>query len=75
MPVVLQKVYKAYKAFIKPFEASQVSFWCLYCKYFTPCSTVSIVNFEHVNADWDELYKALQLLQQFRDEASIQSPF
>ena len=20
--------------------------------YFTPCSSVSIVNFEHVNADW-----------------------
>ena len=20
--------------------------------YFTPCSAVSIVNFEHVNADW-----------------------
>ena len=29
------------------------SFWCLYCKlwtYFTPCSSVSMVNFEHVNA-------------------------
>ena len=24
--------------------------------YFTPCSSVSIVNFEHVNADW-EIYK------------------
>ena len=32
------------------------SFWCLYCKlstYFTPCSNVSIVNFEQVNADWE----------------------
>ena len=31
------------------------SFRCLYCllwSYFTPCSTVSIVNFEHVIADW-----------------------
>ena len=31
------------------------SFWCLYCylwTYFTLCSTVSIVNFEHVIADW-----------------------
>ena len=31
-------------------------FWCLYCylwTYFTPCSSVSIVNFEHVNADWE----------------------
>ena len=30
------------------------SFWCLYCwlwTYFTPCS-VSIFNFEQVNADW-----------------------
>ena len=29
------------------------SFWCLYCElgtYFTPCSSVSIVNFEQVNA-------------------------
>ena len=28
------------------------SFWCLYCQpwiCFTPCSTISIVNFEHVN--------------------------
>ena len=22
------------------------------CKYFTPCSSVSIVNFEQVNAGW-----------------------
>ena len=22
--------------------------------YFTPCSSVSIVNFEQLNADWDE---------------------
>ena len=31
------------------------SFWCLYCEfltYFTSCSSVSIVNLEHVNADW-----------------------
>ena len=31
------------------------SFWCLYCylwTYFTPCSSVSIVNFEHVIAGW-----------------------
>ena len=29
-----------------------VSFWCLYCyllKYFTPCSSVSIVNFKYLN--------------------------
>ena len=32
------------------------SFWCLYCSlwtYFTPCSSVSIFNLEHVIADWD----------------------
>ena len=31
------------------------SFSCLYCQlrtYFTPCSSVSIVNFEHVIAGW-----------------------
>ena len=31
------------------------SFWCLYCylwRYFTPCSSVSIVDFEHVNDGW-----------------------
>ena len=26
-------------------------------KYFTPCSNVSIVNFEHVNAGWAPLYQ------------------
>ena len=32
------------------------SFWCLYFlnwTYFTPCSSVSIVNFEHVIGDWE----------------------
>ena len=36
-------------------DTRKASFWCLYCQlwtYFTPCSTVSIVNFEQVNADW-----------------------
>ena len=31
------------------------SFWFLYCQlktYFTPCSSVSIVNFDQVNAGW-----------------------
>ena len=34
---------------------------CLSCKlltYFTPCSSVSIVNFEHVNADWKVIWMA-----------------
>ena len=34
---------------------SLTSFWCLYCwlwTYFTPCSIVSIVTFEQVNAGW-----------------------
>ena len=37
------------------------SFWCLYCQfwtYFTPCSCVSIVNFEQVNAKWGDTYYA-----------------
>ena len=30
------------------------SFWCLYCSfwYFSPCSSVSLVTFEKLNADW-----------------------
>ena len=28
--------------------------------YFTPCSSVSIVNFEHVNADWVITVKRLR---------------
>ena len=43
-----------------------VSFWCLYCwllTYFLPCSSVSIVNFEKVNAYWDEVFRrCLRLL-------------
>ena len=34
---------------------TMASFWCLYCKlwtYFTPCYSVSIVNFEQVNVGW-----------------------
>ena len=34
---------------------SMTSFWCFYCElwtYSTPCSSVSIVNFEQVNAGW-----------------------
>ena len=32
------------------------SFWCLYCylgTYYTPCSSVSTINFEQVNAGWN----------------------
>ena len=30
------------------------SFWCLYClNIFLTCSSVSIVNFEYVIADWE----------------------
>ena len=31
-----------------------VTFWCLYCyfwRYFTPCSSVTIAKFEHINAN------------------------
>ena len=34
-----------------------VSFWCLSTQlwtYFTPCSSVAVVNFEHVDADCDK---------------------
>ena len=37
------------------------SFWCLYCElwiYFTPCSSLSIVNFEQVNAGWVKAHDA-----------------
>ena len=40
------------------------SFWCICCllwTYFTPCSSVSIVNFECVNADWD-VWKIYQII-------------
>ena len=38
----------------------QALFWCLYCllwTYFTPCSSVSIVNFEQVNAGWGKTFR------------------
>ena len=44
------------KLTIKTPERLQALFWCLYCSlwtYFVPFSSVSIVNFEQVNADWD----------------------
>ena len=44
---------------VKPLE----SFWCLYCwlwKYVTPCSSIFIINFEHVIACW-ELPKILSI--------------
>ena len=40
---------------------SIASFCCFYCSlwaYFTPCSSVSTVNFEHVIAGWDESSKS-----------------
>ena len=45
-----------WKLTIKTPERWLASFWCLYCSlltYFTPCSSVSIVNFEQVNNKWD----------------------
>ena len=36
-----------------PERRKMVSIWCLYCYcYFTPFSSVSVVNFEQVNSDW-----------------------
>ena len=40
------------------------SFWWLYCKlstYFATCSRVSIVNFEHVIAGWDQKPEEISL--------------
>ena len=39
------------------------SFWHLYCElgtYFTPCSTLSIVNIKHVIAGWGSAFRTLQ---------------
>ena len=44
------------KLAIKIPERRLASFWYLYCyllTYFTPCSSVYIVNFEQVNAGWE----------------------
>ena len=52
------------------------SFWCFYCKlwtYFTPCSSVSIVNFEHVNADWD--YELTHIIKTWPKDFMITSSF
>ena len=47
------------KASVTPGQVSrQAWFWCLYCwlwTYFIPYSSVSIVNFEHVIADWESI--------------------
>ena len=43
--------FKTYAKF-----SENCAYQCLYCKlwtYFTPCSNVSIVNFEQVNAGWE----------------------
>ena len=43
------------KLTIKTAERRLASFWCLYYQlwtYFTPCSSVSVVNFEYVNTNW-----------------------
>ena len=40
-------------------EQAVTSFWCLCCYLqtnLTPCSSVSVVNFEHVNASWVEIF-------------------
>ena len=43
----------------------QASLWCLYCKlstYLTLCSSVSIVNFEHIIAVWDWISKHISVV-------------
>ena len=45
-----------WKLTIKIPERRLASFWYIYCyiwTYFTPCSSISIVNFEHVIAGWE----------------------
>ena len=47
-------------------------FWCLYSyfwTYFTPCSSVSIVNFEQINAVWD--LRVQNNVHGWRDPADI----
>ena len=47
-----KSVWNTFKVSNKDTRTTSMTFWCLYC-YFTPSSSVSIVNFEHVKADWD----------------------
>ena len=51
------------------------SFWCLYCwlwTYFTPCSVVSLVNFEQVNAGWDDSSFQLSVSSKTPNQSIIQ---
>ena len=56
----LSKVWNMFKVNNKNTKATPMaSVWCLYWElwtYFTPCSSVFIVNFENVIADWDLIY-------------------
>ena len=54
------KVWNMFKVNNKNTKTTPMaSFWCFYWElwtYFTPCSSVFIVNFENVIADWDLIY-------------------
>ena len=56
----LSKVWNMFKVNNENTKTTPMaSFWCFYWElwtYFTPCSSVFIVNFEHVIADWDLIY-------------------
>ena len=44
------------------------SWWCLYCElyiYFTPCSSVSIVNSEQLNTGWEAFLQEVNLSSKF----------
>ena len=61
-------------SFVKNFTKI-VLFWCLNCYFrtcFTPCSSVSIVNFEHVIAGW-EMFNLIKTLGNFKFVAKLLS--
>ena len=56
-----------FKVCNKDTRTTLASFWCLYCElwtYFTPCFSVSIVNFEHGNAGWAGVEFAVSIVNE-----------
>ena len=55
------------------------SFWCLYCylwTYFTPCSSVSIVNFQQVITGWvATMFLIFKFLSNFAPFSSFKNNF
>ena len=71
----LIKVWNMFKVSNKDNRTTPMaSFWCLYCQlwtYFTPCSSVSIVNFEHVNIEWVSCLNPASCWAGLRDPTSL----